>query len=109
MDRIKKISMEILEIHKEKFGLDFGENKKTLDDISIIRSKELKNELAGFITKFIKHELREIKENEEREKQAQASEEANEEKLPHGQLPSESEPKSSAEETPPNSEDIKTT
>ena len=87
MNRIKKISMEILEIHKEKFGLDFGENKKTLDNISIIRSKELKNELAGFITKFIKHELREIKENEEREKQAQASEEANEEKLPHGQLP----------------------
>ena len=101
--------MEILEIHKEKFGLDFGENKKTLDDISIIRSKELKNELAGFITKFIKHELREIKENEEREKQAQASEEAIEEKLPHEQLPSESDPKSSAEEPPPNSEDIKTT
>jgi len=47
---------------------DFGENKKTLDDISIVRSKELKNELAGFITKFLKHELREIKENEEREK-----------------------------------------
>jgi hypothetical protein len=35
--------------------------------------------------------------------------EAIEEKLPHGQLPSESEPKSPAEETPPNSEDIKTT
>ncbi len=109
MNRIKKISIEILEIHKEKFGLDFGENKKTLNNISIIRSKELKNELAGFITKFIKHELRDIKENEEREKQAQASEEAIKEKLPYEQLPSESEPKSSAEETPPNSEDIKTT
>ncbi len=80
-----------------------------MDNISIIRSKELKNELAGFITKFIKHELRDIKENEEREKQAQASEEAIKEKLPYEQLPGESEPKSSAEETPPNSEDIKTT
>ena len=73
MDRIKRISMEILEEHKEKFGVDFDENKKTLDNISIIRSKELKNELAGFITKFIKHELREIKENEELEKQASSS------------------------------------
>ncbi len=101
--------MEILEIHKEKFGVDFDANKKSLDKISIIRSKELKNELAGFITKFIKHQLREIKENEEREKRAQALEEPIEEKLSHEQLASESEPKSSGEENPSNSEDIKTT
>lgn len=107
MDRIKRISREILQEHKEQFGVDFDENKKTLDQISIIRSKELKNELAGFITKFIKHELREIKENEEREKQAQSSE-VTEEKLSHEQPPSESEQKSSTEENPTNSEDIKT-
>ena len=55
--------MEILEDNKEKFGTDFIENKKILEDISIVRSKELKNELAGFITKLIK---REIRENEEK-------------------------------------------
>ena len=59
VDRIKKLSMEILEVYKEKFGTDFLENKKILDTISIVRSKELKNELAGFITKCIKREIRE--------------------------------------------------
>lgn len=63
MDRIKKISMEILETYKEKFGIDFRENKKIIDDIAIVRSKGLKNQLAGFITRFIK---REIRQNEEK-------------------------------------------
>ena len=63
MDRIKKISMEILETNKEKFGTDFRENKKIIDDIAIVRSKGLKNQLAGFITRFIK---REIRQNEEK-------------------------------------------
>ena len=63
--------MEILEENKERFGTDFDENKKILEDISIVRSKELKNELAGFITKFIK---REIRDNEEKlAKEAEAA------------------------------------
>ena len=57
--------MEILENHKEQFGTDFTENKKILENISIVRSKELKNELAGFITKFIKREIRDQKAKEE--------------------------------------------
>lgn len=65
MDRIKRLSREILQEHKDEFGTDFVENKKTLDKISIIRSKGLKNELAGFITKFIKREIREKEEKEE--------------------------------------------
>ena len=56
--------MEILNDYKDNFGVDFLENKKTLNKISTIRSKELKNELAGYITKFIKHEIREKNENE---------------------------------------------
>ena len=58
--------MEILEDYKDQFGVDFGENKKTIEKVSIVRSKELKNELAGYITKFIKNEIRdkEVKEEE---------------------------------------------
>lgn len=59
MDRVKRLSFEVLEKHKSKFGESFDDNKKTLDSISIIRSKGLKNEIAGFITKFIKKEIRE--------------------------------------------------
>jgi len=78
VDRIKKISMEILEINKEKFGTDFRENKKILDDISIVRSKGLKNELAGFITRFIKREIRQNEEKLAKESQAGKEESASE-------------------------------
>ncbi|MCV0392837.1 MAG: 40S ribosomal protein S17 [Nitrosopumilus sp.] len=61
MDRIKRLSYEVLDTHKSKFGEDFADNKKILDQISIIRSKGLKNEIAGYITKFIKKEIREEK------------------------------------------------
>ena len=50
--------MEVLKDNKDKFGINFDENKDVLNSISIIRSKMLKNELAGYITKFIKNELR---------------------------------------------------
>lgn len=66
MDRIKRLSYEVLGEHKSKFGEDFASNKKVLDQISIIRSKGLKNEMAGYITKFIKKQIR-----EEKMKQAQ--------------------------------------
>ena len=69
MDRIRRLSMEIMDQHKSDFGVDFSDNKKALDKISIIRSKGLKNEIAGFITKFLKHEIHEQKLKEEREKQ----------------------------------------
>ena len=59
MDRIKRLSYEVLNEHKPKFGVDFADNKKVLDQIAIIRSKGLKNEIAGYITKFIKKEIRE--------------------------------------------------
>ena len=50
--------MEVFKGHKDKFGINFAENKEILNNVSIITSKMLKNELAGYITKFIKNELR---------------------------------------------------
>ena len=61
MDRIKRLSYEVLVDHKSKFGEDFADNKKALDQVSIVRSKGLKNEIAGYITKFVKKEVREEK------------------------------------------------
>ncbi len=57
MDRIKRLSMEVLDKHKSRFGQDFSDNKKALDEVTIIRSKGLKNEIAGYITKHIKREV----------------------------------------------------
>ncbi len=66
MDRIKKLSLEVLENHKDQFGTNFVDNKKNLEQFAIIRSKGLKNEIAGYITKFLKHELLDKKKKEER-------------------------------------------
>ena len=59
VDRIKRLSYEVLDKHKSKFNESFSDNKKSLDQVTIIRSKGLKNEIAGYITKFIKNEKRE--------------------------------------------------
>ena len=65
------MSMEVLKENRSIFGINFDENKEALNNISTITSKMLKYELAGYITKFIKNELRnkpekiELAENEE--------------------------------------------
>jgi len=68
MDRIKRLSFEVLDTHKSKFGEDFADNKIALNQIAIIRSKSLKNKVTGYITRFIKKEIR-----EEKDKQARIS------------------------------------
>jgi len=79
VDRIKKLSLEVLENHKDEFGTDFADNKKNLEQFTIIRSKGLKNEIAGYITKFLKHELLDKKKQEERiAKQSKIDEESEE-------------------------------
>ena len=57
--------MKVLEDNKDKFGINFDENKEVLNNISTITSKMLKNELAGYITKFIKNERRDEAEKTE--------------------------------------------
>ncbi len=66
MDRIKRLSFEVLDEHKSKFGEDFAENKVALNQVSIIRSKGLKNKVAGYITRFIKKQIREEKFKQDR-------------------------------------------
>ena len=56
MNRIKRLSTEILNEYKDKFGTDFSTNKQSLNEVSIIRSKGLKNEIAGYITKILQRQ-----------------------------------------------------
>jgi small subunit ribosomal protein S17e len=63
VDRIKRLSYEVLEKYKSKFGENFTDNKKSLDEIAIVRSKGLKNRVAGYITNFIKKENHDIEFN----------------------------------------------
>jgi small subunit ribosomal protein S17e len=54
MNRIKRISTELLQKHPDRFGLEFDDNKKALNDLAIVRSKILRNELAGYITSHLR-------------------------------------------------------
>ena len=94
MDRIKRISYEVLDEHKSEFGVDFADNKKVLDQISIIRSKSLKNKISGYITRLIKKEIR-----EEKTKQAQIESSQSEEPIEKEVQPETSEPTTVSKET----------
>ena len=58
MDRIKRLSNEVLNEYSERFGTDFTTNKQTLNEITVIRSKGLKNEIAGYITKMLQRQAK---------------------------------------------------
>jgi small subunit ribosomal protein S17e len=53
MDRIKRISTELLEKYPDRFSVDFEENKKVIKEIAVVRSKILRNRIAGYITSYL--------------------------------------------------------
>ena len=61
MNRIKRISTELLEKYPDKFGLDFNANKHVISEVAIIRSKVLRNELAGYITAHLRRQAAQAK------------------------------------------------
>ncbi|MGC8599788.1 MAG: 30S ribosomal protein S17e [Nitrososphaeria archaeon] len=53
MNRIRKLAEELLEQHREKFTSNFEENKKVLNEIAEVKSKYLRNKIAGYITRIV--------------------------------------------------------
>jgi small subunit ribosomal protein S17e len=82
MNRIKRISTELLQKHPNKFGVEFDANKKALNELAVVRSKVLRNELAGYITAHLRkqaaQEMASMAAAEEGETEEQESEEAEE-------------------------------
>ena len=82
MNRIKRISTELLQKHPNKFGVEFDANKKALNELAVVRSKVLRNELAGYITAHLRRQAAQEKASmaaaEEEETEEQESEEAEE-------------------------------
>jgi small subunit ribosomal protein S17e len=54
MNRIKRISTELLQRYPDKFGLNFDANKNAINELAIVRSKVLRNEVAGYITAHLR-------------------------------------------------------
>jgi small subunit ribosomal protein S17e len=57
VDRVKKMANELLERYPDKFTSDFNENKETIKNFAIVRSKELRNKISGYITKNVNRNL----------------------------------------------------
>jgi small subunit ribosomal protein S17e len=57
MDRVKRMSNELLERYPDKFTIDFNKNKETIHNYAQIRSKELRNKIAGYITAIVNRNL----------------------------------------------------
>jgi small subunit ribosomal protein S17e len=57
MDRVKRISNELLERYPEIFSIDFNENKEMIKSHANIRSKELRNKIAGHITSIVNRNI----------------------------------------------------
>ena len=53
MNRVKKLSTELLNRYPDKFNVDFQQNKKIIDEIAKVNSKELRNQIAGYIASYI--------------------------------------------------------
>ena len=52
MDRTRRLSEELMQSHPEAFGTDFEANKKALEELAFISSKQLRNRIAGYIAKI---------------------------------------------------------
>ena len=59
MNRVKRVSTELLNRYPDKFNVDFQQNKKTIDEIAKVRSKELRNQIAGYIASYINKQTKE--------------------------------------------------
>lgn len=57
MDRVKRMSNELLERYPDKFTIDFNKNKEAIQNYAQIRSKELRNKIAGYITAIVNRNI----------------------------------------------------
>ena len=63
MDRTRRLSETILSRHPEAFSSDFEKNKKALEELTSIPSKQLRNHIAGYIAKSLKEDAAEEEES----------------------------------------------
>ena len=52
---IKRTSNELVEKHPNKFKKDFTENKKIVSSLTDVKSKKIRNIVAGYVTRLVKN------------------------------------------------------
>jgi len=54
---IKRKTLKLFSLHKDKFNTDFLENKEVVEELVDVPSKKLRNIIAGYITRLKKQEI----------------------------------------------------
>jgi small subunit ribosomal protein S17e len=54
---IKRVSHKLVKNNPEYFSKKFDENKKLLPNVADIKSKKLRNIIAGYISRLVQKEL----------------------------------------------------
>jgi len=55
---IKRTARELLEHYRDKFKPDFEHNKRIVQELTNVKSKRIRNRIAGYITRLIKIEMK---------------------------------------------------
>jgi len=55
---IKRVTKDFVREHSNEFKDSFEENKKVLETIARIKSKKIRNAIAGYITRIKKSEIK---------------------------------------------------
>jgi small subunit ribosomal protein S17e len=50
---IKSLSSNLVEVYPEKFGTNFDENKKALNELKLFDEKFTRNKVAGYIVRVV--------------------------------------------------------
>jgi ribosomal protein S17E len=50
---VRRIATDLMNKYPDRFGTNFEQNKKTIVELAIVRSKELRNQVAGYIASHL--------------------------------------------------------
>ena len=63
MHRVIRIATDLMNKYPDRFGTNFEQNKKTIVELAIVRSKELRNQVAGYIASHLNKQSKSSEEN----------------------------------------------
>jgi small subunit ribosomal protein S17e len=52
----KAVTFDLMESYKEEFSKDYAKNKTKVEDLTDVKSKKLRNVIAGYVTRIKKSE-----------------------------------------------------
>ena len=53
---VKRNTLKLFDLHKDKIKKDFDSNKKIVDVLVDVKSKKLRNVIAGYVTRLKKQQ-----------------------------------------------------